>query len=79
MQHSISSSQFKTHCLKIIEDIYNTKESLIITKRGKPMAKIEPITKLSDDALLFNSMQDKASIVDKDIISPIDEIWEANK
>ena len=79
MQPSISVSQFKIHCLKIIENINQKKKSLIVTKRGKPIVKIEPIDKLSEDDLLFNSMKAKAVIVDKDIISPINDSWEANK
>ena len=79
MQPSISVSQFKIHCLKIIENINQKKKSLIVTKRGKPVAKIEPIDKLSEDDLLFNSMKAKAVIVDKDIISPINDSWEVNK
>ncbi len=39
---SMAISQFKTHALKIIDQIAKDRESIIITKRGKPVARILP-------------------------------------
>nr|WP_238375563.1 type II toxin-antitoxin system Phd/YefM family antitoxin [Rickettsia massiliae] len=39
----IAISQFKSHCLAIIEKLQTDKESIIITKRDKEVAQILPI------------------------------------
>jgi prevent-host-death family protein len=38
----IAAAKFKTHCLTLMEDVRSTREPLIITKRGKPVAKLVP-------------------------------------
>ncbi len=69
-------SKFKTHALKILDQVAKTQEGIVITKRDKPLAQITPYRnpemkpkpgKLSD-ALVF----------EKDIISPLgEEMWDA--
>lgn len=76
MQNTISSSYFKTHCLKLLDNVYNHKETIIVTKRGKAVAKIEPIEPLRFDKSLFNSLSDKA-VINNEIIETDYEIWNA--
>jgi prevent-host-death family protein len=71
-------SKFKSHALKILDQVAKTQEIIVITKRGKPLAQITPYRnseinpkpgKLSD-ALVF----------EEDIISPLgEEMWDACK
>jgi prevent-host-death family protein len=71
-------SQFKSHALKILDQVAKTQESIVITKRGKPLAQIIPYRnsisnhtpgKLAD-ALVFEN----------DIVSPLgEEMWDACK
>jgi prevent-host-death family protein len=35
-------SDFKAKCIAIINEINQTKESVIITRRGEPVARVEP-------------------------------------
>jgi prevent-host-death family protein len=42
--HQIGAGEFKTHCLKLIDRVNQTKQPIIITKHGKPMAKLTPYT-----------------------------------
>ena len=37
----IKASEFKAKCLKLIDEVNETGEAIIITKRGKPVARIE--------------------------------------
>lgn len=76
MKNTISSSYFKTHCLKLLNNVYTHKDSIVVTKRGKAIAKIEPIGPLSSDKLLFNSLKNKAAI-NSDIVESSHEIWDA--
>ncbi len=39
----IGAGEFKTHCLRLIDEVNQTKKSIIITKHGKPMAELTPI------------------------------------
>ena len=39
----INAAEFKAKCLKLIDEVAATHEPLIITKRGKPVAKVVPI------------------------------------
>ena len=71
-------SEFKSHALKVLAHVARTKQTIVITKRGKPLAQIIPYQnsisnhtpgKLAD-ALVFEN----------DIVSPLgDEMWDACK
>ena len=37
------ASEFKAHCLKLMEQVAATREPLIITKNGKPIAQLGPV------------------------------------
>lgn len=76
MQTTISSSYFKTHCLKLLDNVYTHKNVIIVTKRGKAVAKIEPIEPLKADKLLFNALSNKATI-NADILEGAHDKWDA--
>jgi antitoxin (DNA-binding transcriptional repressor) of toxin-antitoxin stability system len=68
MSTRIAISQFKSHCLEIIDKIQVSHESIIITKRDKPIAKIVPFD--TTKASLFGMLKHKAEIKG-DIIDPL--------
>src|SRR5687768_11337882 len=39
----MSAAQFKTRCLALIDQVAQTREEIVITKRGKPVAKLVPV------------------------------------
>ena len=45
----VAVSTFKAQCLALLEDVRSTKSPLVITKRGKPVAKLVPIDEPKDD------------------------------
>jgi prevent-host-death family protein len=59
---------FKARCLKVMNEIQATGEPVIVTKRGKPVVKVVPITPGKDDIL--GSMAGEFEIVG-DIESPV--------
>ncbi len=73
-KHTISASQFKAQCLKLMDEVNRTGEEIIITKNGKPVSKLAPISK--KPASLFGAHKDEIEITG-DIISPLDVDWEA--
>ena len=62
------ASAFKARCLKVMEEIQETGEPVIVTKRGKPVVKVIPIRPEKDD--IFGYMAGKVKIVG-DIESPV--------
>jgi prevent-host-death family protein len=46
---TIPAAAFKAKCLTLMEDVQSTRRPLIITKRGKPVAKLVPTDEVSDD------------------------------
>lgn len=40
---SINASEFKARCLRVLDDVQETRREVVITKRGKPVARLSPI------------------------------------
>ena len=76
MSKKVAISEFKSHCLEILNNLEKTKSSIVITKRNKPIATISPFAKQKTS--IFGMLQKKAEIKG-DIISHTNEEWEAEK
>jgi len=63
---SIPAWQFKTKCMSIVDQVQTTGESVLITKRGKPVAQLSPASVSPDDVLGY--MAGKVKIIG-DIVS----------
>ena len=72
---SISASQFKARCLALMDDVAKTREALIITKHGKPVAKLVPFG--GNGQPLFGLHRNQASEFPLELIAPLDEPWSA--
>ena len=70
----IAAGEFKARCLALMEDVRSTREPLVITKRGKPVAKLVPADEDKDD---FIGRLEGVFRVVGDIESPIDG-WESS-
>jgi prevent-host-death family protein len=72
----IAAGEFKARCLTLMEDVRSTREPLIITKRGKPVAKLVPA---DDKEPEFIGRLKGVFRVVGDIESPVEppEAWEA--
>jgi prevent-host-death family protein len=70
------AGEFKSRCLAVMDAVQKTKESVLITKRGRPVAKLVP----ADDGphAFLGRLEGLVKIVG-DIESPIEpaEAWEA--
>lgn len=42
MTHTIMASTFKARCLALLDQVETTKNSLVVTKHGKPVARVVP-------------------------------------
>jgi prevent-host-death family protein len=72
----IKASEFKTKCLAVLDEVERTRQPVVITKRGKPVAELVPHKPASRG--LLGILKGRMEIVG-DIISPIDVEWEALK
>jgi prevent-host-death family protein len=53
MARKVSVSELKTHCLRIVEEVATRRREVVVTKRGKRVARIVPLDESdSDDDLL---------------------------
>ncbi|MHB8471125.1 MAG: type II toxin-antitoxin system Phd/YefM family antitoxin [Gaiellaceae bacterium] len=41
-QRTIAASEFKAKCLALLDEVAQTRETLVVTKRGKPVARVVP-------------------------------------
>jgi prevent-host-death family protein len=73
----IAAGQFKAQCLQLMDQVQQTHEPIVITKHGKPVAKLVPVETPERQSILGYL---KGTVqVTGDIISPIDENWEADQ
>jgi prevent-host-death family protein len=70
----IPAAVFKAECLKLMDEVARTGQPVVITKHGKPVAQLVPIT--AQSSTLFGYMKNTVKIKG-DVIAPIDEKWNA--
>jgi prevent-host-death family protein len=74
MTKSISTSELKAHCAQVVDDVAKHRSTILVTKHGKPVAKIVPV--VAKPKSLFGFAQGMVTI-HGDIIAPLDVEWEA--
>jgi prevent-host-death family protein len=70
----MAAGSFKIHCLAVMDEVKAKRETVLITKHGKPVAKLVPADKNTDD--IYNFLAGKGAITG-DIVSPAlsEESW----
>lgn len=72
---TIKASEFKATCLKLMDQVAETGQEIIITKNGVPVSKLVPYRRRPKT--LFGRYRDRILILG-DIIEPIAVEWEAH-
>jgi prevent-host-death family protein len=72
---TIGAGEFKTHCLRLIEEVNQTKQSITITKHGKAMAELIPVKE--ETYSLFGCLENTVKITG-DIVEDVGETWEVD-
>lgn len=69
---TISASRFKARCLALLDEIAEGGGELIVTKRGRPVAKLVPVdgTGSLRGSVTYN-------VSDEELIEPVDVEWKA--
>jgi prevent-host-death family protein len=76
---TISAGEFKAKCLALMDEVYAGGETIVITKRGKPVAQLSSPAEASEtkQKSIFGSMRGMATIVGDIVESEFsDAEWE---
>ena len=69
----IKASEFKAKCLRLMDEVAESGEEIVITKNGRPVSRLAPYSKKSP-GLFFGRDRDKIRILG-DIVSPMPPEW----
>ena len=75
---TMAAGEFKTHCLRVMDEVRRRREPVVITKKGVPVAKLVPPDAPVES--VFGCLAGEIEIVG-DIVSPVipAEAWETLK
>lgn len=77
MKQQMAAGEFKSHCLQILDQVRDSRTEVIITKRGKPVAKLVPVDPEEPEPI-FGRMRGTVKI-HGDIVGPTGEVWDADR
>ena len=63
----MAAGSFKTNCLAVMDEVQARHETVVITKHGKPVAKLVPVNADTDE--IYDFLAGKG-VVNGDIVSP---------
>jgi len=70
---SIGAGEFKVKCLQLLDEVAATREPLVITKLGKPVAQLVPMP----PAVKLRGALEGTVLFESDIVSPLENKSEA--
>lgn len=73
---TLSAAVFKATCLDVLDTVAKTGRGVVVTKRGKPVARVVPLVNRPEQ--IVGAMRGTVEI-HGDIISPVKVRWEALK
>jgi prevent-host-death family protein len=78
MSKTVAISELKTHCLRLVDEVARHRREVVVTKRGKPIARLVPLEEVSlDDAL----ERLRGTVIGGDRVEDFDTgvVWEAQR
>jgi prevent-host-death family protein len=73
-ERTITATRFKAECLGLLDDVARTHRELVVTKHGKPVAKVVPARPAVDLRGSVTFLVD-----DDELMEPIDVEWNAER
>ncbi len=67
----IPAGEFKAKCLALFDEVETRRRSFVITKRGRPVARIVPLSTGTSSSLLGSVVHEE------DLLAPVETEWEA--
>jgi prevent-host-death family protein len=80
MLETITISKFKATCLRLLDNVNKTGKSILVTRKGEPIALVTPPPPPPKTDRWFGCMKDRIKIKG-DIVSPVlnEKDWEVLK
>ena len=72
----ISAAEFKATCLELMDEVERTGTSVVVTKRGRAVARLAPVRVQIRSA--FGLMKGRI-VIRGNIVDPIDVAWDATR
>jgi prevent-host-death family protein len=63
----MAAGVFKTNCLAVMDEVQAKHETVVITKHGKPVVKLVPVSTDTDE--IYNFLGGKGAVIG-DVVSP---------
>jgi prevent-host-death family protein len=73
----IAAGKFKACCLQVLREVQERHEEVVVTKHGKPVAKVVPVAEEAPQPII-GCMRGTATITG-DIVGPIGVKWNADE
>ncbi|HET7229455.1 MAG TPA: type II toxin-antitoxin system Phd/YefM family antitoxin [Longimicrobium sp.] len=74
-QQWVTAADFKTHCLRLIDEVMQSRNQVVVTRYGKPVAMLVPYSEAP--VFLFGHLS--GSVAEHgDLIAPTGEAWDAD-
>jgi prevent-host-death family protein len=73
---TVAAGVFKAKCLELMDEVERTKAEVIVTKHGRPVAKLVPVTGARSGPLFGRARGTVVRVAD-DTFAPQPEIWKA--
>ena len=74
---NIPAGEFKAKCLKLMDDVQKHQREIVITKYGKPVAKLVPVKDKTAAVSVVGALEGAVKI-HGDLTKPTGERWEAH-
>ena len=72
---TVPAAKFKANCLALMDKVHETGEFVVITKHGKPVAKLVPAER--ERSNMWGDLDGTVKILG-DIESPVPDDWQAS-
>ena len=71
---AIAAGEFKTKCLRLLDEVQRSRREIVVTKRGKPVARLVPVDE--EQPSIFGRMSGTGKILG-DVVESTGENWSA--
>jgi prevent-host-death family protein len=68
---TIPAGEFKAKCLALFDEVETRRRCFVVTKRGRPVARIVPLPTRNPSSLLGSLLHEE------DLLLPVDVEWDA--
>lgn len=75
---TIAAGEFKAKCLKLLDEVQRTGEELVVTKRGRPVARVVPTERPQSDEEILAYVRSLVGSVE-DVDWELEDEWEASE